>query len=121
MQHTFPQNQRLKGKTAFTVLFKEGHSAFAFPVICKFLWVTNKTKQPFKVAFVVPKKRQRLAVRRHKIKRQMTEAFRLNKHLLNHKQGFTLTCLFIYVDHKANSFETLQSAMLKTINYLNKH
>lgn len=73
-----------------------------------------------KVAFVVPKKRFKKAIDRNKIKRQITAAFRQNKHeIYSHyiSKKFALFILFIYNADEFYKYENIEEAIIK----FNKH
>ncbi|MDX1667478.1 MAG: ribonuclease P protein component [Saprospiraceae bacterium] len=77
---TFKKGERLKSRKAINTLFQKGESFARFPL--RLVWMPmyeRRSSQPVQFAVSVPKRRFRLATRRNRIKRQIREAYRLNK------------------------------------------
>ena len=72
------------------------------------------------VGFSVPKKKFRSSVHRHRIRRLMAEAWRLNKHTLypTIPEGRQLHLFFIFTDMKMPEYETVKDALLKGMGKL---
>lgn len=79
MTHGLPKDERLKGRHWFGVLFEHGQNIKRFPLKLVHTPVTETTKNLFGVS--VPKRNIPKAVNRNRIKRQIREAYRLNKSL----------------------------------------
>lgn len=79
---TFKKDERLCQFNAIEKLFTEGHSFFIHPV--KIIWMDYETgcKSPAQLLISVPKRNFKHAVDRNLIKRQIREAYRLNKNIL---------------------------------------
>lgn len=84
----FPKSERIVSKKLIDELFNsdQSHSLTAFPL--RAVWMSlpqpfQKEGIPAQVLFSVPKRRFRHAVDRNRLKRQMREAYRHNKHLLS--------------------------------------
>ncbi|MXV38823.1 ribonuclease P protein component [Flavobacteriaceae bacterium Ap0902] len=88
MRYTLKKKESLKSKNYFDAIFAHGSSAKEFPIRAIYIEFNQEnfsnTRIPSfsQVAFSVPKKRFKRAVDRNRIKRQLREAYRLNKHLL---------------------------------------
>lgn len=80
MRSTFPRNERLSGKTTFEALVSEGQSFFAHPFRITWMKATGEQESPVRIAFGVPKRNFKSAVKRNRIKRLLREAYRLHKH-----------------------------------------
>jgi ribonuclease P protein component len=79
---TFKKDERLCNFTAIEKLFNEGHSFFIHPV--KIIWMEYETgcSNSAQLLISVPKRNFKHAVARNLIKRQIREAYRLNKKIL---------------------------------------
>ena len=79
---TFTKQERLCSKILIDEIFKNGQKIKSFPFMATFLPINsneNQWEKPVKIVISVPKKRVKLAVKRNKLKRQIKEAYRLNK------------------------------------------
>jgi ribonuclease P protein component len=75
-------SERLKKSDVLTQLVSSGRSALSHPIRCTYRIIDHDGESNVKAAFTVSKKNFKSAVKRNKIKRQMREAFRLNKSIL---------------------------------------
>ncbi len=83
--HGLQKSERLCSRKAMEALFATGHQSYsAYPLRAVFL-PTEESGVRFLVS--VSKRFFKRAVRRNRIKRQIREAYRLNKHLLQPAQG----------------------------------
>lgn len=84
MSHRFPKPEHLSLQNDIDALFAAGtHSAVAFPVRAVWRKVEWNGRGPqVKVMVSVSKRKFKHAVDRNRAKRQMREAYRLNKHIL---------------------------------------
>jgi ribonuclease P protein component len=100
LKNTFTRDERLRSRIAIEALIKSGTVYFSYPL--RITWKTTDfpQNQPVQIAFAVPKKRFKLAVKRNRIKRLLRESFRLNKHsfygFLSEKQ-INLHILVVYI------------------------
>lgn len=87
----FPKSQHLSLQRDIDALFAEGNrSTVAFPVRAVWREVAWDGHSPrVKVLVSVSKRKFKHAVDRNRAKRQMREAYRLNKHLLAYNQPAT--------------------------------
>lgn len=100
MGNTLRKAERLNKKKIIEKLFtSESHSFSIFPLRVVYLPVEN-TEDTASILISVPKRRFKRAVKRNRIKRQIREAYRQNKHelqaLLKDKQ-VQLAIAFIYL------------------------
>ncbi len=73
----------------------------------------NETHQ---AAFAVPKRNFKLAVTRNKIKRQLREAYRLNKHVLTDVNGEKFALLILYIGKDNPEFDKLNASLQVLLN-----
>jgi ribonuclease P protein component len=120
---TLKKQEILKGKKNFDRLFVRGIRSDAGPLTAIRLEV-EKNSEPLKAAFLVPVKSFSRAVERNRLRRQMREAYRLNKDLLadalKHRQT-TLHLLFIYHSKSAEPFSAIQQSMVLILQRLLRH
>lgn len=82
MDEKLTKAERLRGKKLLTELFKNGRVVKSFPFILLYVPADFPGKTPAQLAISIPKKRVRLAVNRNRIRRQVRETYRKNKHIL---------------------------------------
>ena len=83
---TFGKKEKLVGKKTIDALFSGGNSRSmsAYPLRVVFMRKErNETEEPAQVMVSVSKRHFKRAVKRNRVKRQIREAYRLNKHLLH--------------------------------------
>ncbi len=79
---SFSKQDRLCSKTQIEDIFAKGKKLKTYPFIVTYLTLKQEEsdwKSPAKIVISVPKRRVKLAVKRNKLKRQIREAYRLNK------------------------------------------
>ena len=82
LHNTLPKAERLNRKRLIDQLFGgNGKSLLAFPLRMVYM-TTGPDGQTASMLVSVPKKRFKRAVKRNRVKRQVREAYRLNKQLL---------------------------------------
>ena len=100
---TLGRNERLKSKLLVDRLFNGGgsHALSAFPLRMVYLPVAREEGQAAaRILISVPKRCFKHAVDRNRVKRQVREAYRRNKHLLQPKDGQSVLLAFIWIDPK---------------------
>ena len=101
---TFRKEERLCRQLLIDRLFAGGSKSMsAFPMRLVYLPVeASEANAPVTLLISVPKKRFRRAVKRNRVKRQIREAYRKNKHILYDKleqlDGTRLAMAFIWLD-----------------------
>ena len=81
LKNTFPKAERLCGKTTIDKLYAEGKAFLSYPVRIVFR-ASQKEEIPARCMVNAPKKKFKHATDRNRIKRQIREAYRKNKHEL---------------------------------------
>jgi ribonuclease P protein component len=79
---TFKKEERLCSKKSIDFLFANGKSFYLNPFKIKWIYQDCSTNYPAQILIVVPKRYFKKAFERNKIKRQIREAYRLNKSVL---------------------------------------
>lgn len=104
---SFTKDERLCSKILIEELFLKGKKQKTFPFVATYLPIkadNNDWESQVKIVVSVPKRRVKLAVGRNKLKRQIKEAYRLNKteFYSNLKEKETNLALFLIYIGKEN-------------------
>ena len=114
MKNTFNKSERLTSKSKIDEIFATGQTLKQFPFLLKFVLDENAgTDKGLKIAFSVPKRKVKLAVKRNRIRRQLKEIYRLNKHeiLAELKNEQFLALFLIYTGQEKESFGVLEKKL----------
>ena len=111
-QFSLSKKERLKSAKSLTRLFKEGKSFAVFPLRVYYLEVAEtEDRTGIKGAFSVPKRLFRRAVDRNRLKRQMREAYRLNKSDLHSSAlEHPLDLILIYYGSEPLTYRSIEQA-----------
>ena len=104
--------ERLKGKRQIEQLFVSGRSIGAFPLRLVYI----ETEIINKVGVSVSKKHFKNAVDRNRIKRQLREVYRLQKHLLKNEEELKFTLFFLYIGKEKLSYSAIETSIKFLIN-----
>lgn len=113
---TFSRQERLKSRKMIAQLFKEGKSFVAYPL--RVIWTVPPDEEEVgvSIAISVPKKIFKTAVARNRVKRQIREAYRLNKQDLFEKlAGHSVALMLIYVAKEALPYAEIEAGIRKMI------
>ncbi|PHS67351.1 MAG: ribonuclease P protein component [Flavobacterium sp.] len=116
MNFSFPKSEKLKSRKTIELLFSEGKSFSKFPIKVFFIPVENAENT--QAGFAVPKRNFKRAVDRNRIKRQMRESYRLQKHVLNSENGLKFAIFFLYIGKEKLSYSKIETAMESLIKKL---
>ncbi len=109
MPQTFGKKQKLKSKKLIAQVFTEGKAVTKFPV--KLLYIPVETLDNHQATFAVPKKNFKSAVDRNRIKRQLREAYRLQKEQLITGSTIKFALLFLYLGKDKPNYAHLEKSV----------
>lgn len=119
-RNTFKKSERLCSRILIDSLFQgASHSVSAYPIRAIFLPVAPETQTGVSVLISVPKKRFHDAVDRNRVKRQIREAYRKNKHTLVEQAtalGKGLLIAFVYVSDKIETTDYIEKRMTRLLD-----
>ena len=114
--YRFTKEEKIVGENRIDSLFNEGKSFVAFPLRVVYLKTELSLSSPISVLVSVPKKRIKSAVKRNRIKRQVREAYRLNKHYLEaltESIDHHLDIAFVFVREELMEYSIIEKGMRK--------
>lgn len=124
-RHTLDKTERLCSKKLIERLFAGGNKSFpAFPLRVVYMTVQpDEISAEASILISVPKKRFKHAVKRNLVKRQVREAYRLNKHLLTEELKLRETpqkmvLAFIWLDNKIHPTEEVEQKVKKLLHHI---
>ena len=116
MNQNFPKSEKLKSSKTIENLFLEGKTLSKFPI--KIFFLPKENIESNLVSFAVPKRNFKLAVDRNRVKRQIREAYRLNKQMLDEIHGKKFVMLFLFLGKVKPQYAELENAMVKLLKKL---
>jgi ribonuclease P protein component len=121
MDQTFGKEYKLCSKKLIESLFKEGKSVKAFPFTLVYLRHENSADVPFQIVISAPKKINRHAHDRNRIKRVAREAIRKNKFILEDflsTNNLQLAIFLVYTSKEEMTTEQLDKKTKKIFTLL---
>jgi ribonuclease P protein component len=121
MNQSFGKEYKLCSKKLIEKIFKEGKSVKAFPFTLLFLIQENAVNVPFQLVISAPKKINRHAHDRNRIKRVVREAFRKNKFILEDflsTNNLQLAIFLVYTSKEEMTTEQLDKKTKKIFTLL---
>lgn len=101
MGNTLCKAERLNSKILIEKMFTGGSKSFSiFPLRVVYMPMEEQATVPVSILISVPKKRFKRAVKRNRVKRQIREAYRVNKHALSEilpEKQQSMCIAFIYL------------------------
>lgn len=114
MKFEFKRKNHLKSKLLIDLIFSEGKALNKSPFRLIFLEVENSDFIGAQILISVPKRRFKLAVSRNRIRRLISESYRLNSLILQQQittEKKHLAIAFIYMGKKEMSFSVIDQQM----------
>lgn len=124
--YTLRKSERTCSKIAIDNLFKGGHSRSlsAFPIRVVYLVSDTPQQEQCQIMVSVPKKCFKRAVKRNRVKRQIREAYRLNKAIVTEQmkkhEGKYLTMAFIWLDAELRDTDEIKSKMINLLGRISE-
>ncbi len=103
MKQNLPKSERLSGIIPIGKLFTDGNSFIVFPLRVVFRQSDTPEDTPVRILAGVSKKRHKKATDRNRIKRQIKEAYRLNKETIVNYFSTKKQCIHIAFFYVADS------------------
>lgn len=118
---TFHKDERLSGLKTFETLTKNGHSFFSHPF--RITWMISGAEQvyPVRIAFGVPKRNFKQAVKRNRIKRLFREAYRKQKQELYSAmelKSVKITVLLVYTAREVPTYSETEGKISLSLRRL---
>jgi len=115
MDFTFQKQEKLKHKKLIEMLFTEGKSISLFPLRIVYLQIEHNGGMPLQIGFSVPKRNIKKAVDRNRVKRQLREAYRLNKNEIYNSIDKKFIMMVIFMGNKKMNSQFIKSGMIKVL------
>lgn len=123
--YTFSKEERLCSKKLIERLFAGGNRSFpAFPLRVVYMPLSvDENPADVSILISVPKKRFKHAVKRNLVKRQVREAYRLNKHILidslkAQESPQKMVLAFIWLDNKIHATNEVEYKVKKLLHHI---
>ena len=124
-RYTFSKEERLCSKKLIERLFAGGNRSFpAFPLHVVYMPLSaDENPTDVSILISVPKKRFKHAVKRNLVKRQVREAYRLNKHILidslkAQESPQKMVLAFIWLDNKIHATNEVEYKVKKLLHHI---
>ena len=123
LKNTFKKSERLTSKSIMESVFAQGTTLKKFPLIAKYKQVEFEDQVPIKVVVSIPKRLVKKAVDRNRVRRQIKEAYRLDRtdlknNLANNK--ISLALFFIYTGKENPLYSEIEEKIHLLLNEINK-
>ena len=124
--YTLRKSERICSKIAIDNLFKGGHSRSlsAFPIRVVYLVSDTPQQEQCQIMVSVPKKCFKRAVKRNRVKRQIREAYRLNKAIVTEQmkkhESKYLAMAFIWLDAELHDTDEIKSKMINLLGRISE-
>ncbi len=108
MKQSFPKSEKLCSQLAISHTFKKGDKYFKYPFR---MYVVPNNSDTTKVLISVPKKMQKLAVSRNRLKRRTREAYRLHKNSYINSEKQSCNIAFVYLSKEIVNSEIIHQSI----------
>jgi len=109
---SFPKAERLCSKKLISQLFAKGSAFNLYPLRFVFLKAETPLPEFPEVLISVSKKYFKRAHDRNRLKRQIREAYRLNKHKIMSENGQSLSVLgIVYIGKEKNKYQLIEKKL----------
>ncbi|MCI6159846.1 MAG: ribonuclease P protein component [Prevotellaceae bacterium] len=122
---TFGKEERISSKILIDKLFGGGksRSLVAYPV--RLVYMKTERKEPGEpvasILISVPKRCFKLAVNRNRVKRQIREAYRKNKHLVRPAEGEGVAIAFIWFEKNLLKTSDVERRIVKLLRRMSEN
>jgi ribonuclease P protein component len=120
VRHTFHKAERLHSKKLIRLLFEKGIRQKLYPLL--FIYLPYPEGNTHQVLFSVPRKNFKKAVDRNRIRRQMREAYRINKHIITSHEAPSIPFLigYVYIGKIKLPYKKVEEKILTSLHRLSK-
>ncbi len=112
-----PKSERLSSQKQIQALFTEGKSFSTPPFVIRYCKLADQCLPSNQLLVSVSKRNFKRAVDRNRLKRQIREAYRLNKHLLTNMPD-KYAIAYIYTFKKMIPYKDLENKLIDSISRL---
>lgn len=119
MSYRFTKEEKLTNSKLIDALFQQGRSLKQFPFVLTYLPQTLPVQVERQVLIIAPKRNMKLAVTRNKVKRQMRELYRLQRHHIDPSEQQEVWAIR-YLGNRINNYAFLEKAFLELIQKYNE-
>ena len=116
MNASFPKSEKLCGKLIVDQLYKQGKRFVVWPLRVSYIVSPDNANR---ILIWAPKSLFRHAVDRNRLRRQMREAYRLNKEVLSHSDT-RYHIAFNYIHKTMQDYSVISKAMKKALKKLSQ-
>ena len=112
---TLTKAERLRSRKLISLLFNEGSSIVATPILMQWLLAENSDGSPLQFGVSVPKKKFKRAVDRNRLKRQMREAVRKNKLEVKNillKKNKPCAMMFVFTGREKAEYKIIEEKII---------
>jgi ribonuclease P protein component len=120
MNFKYSKKDKLKSKKQINLIFEQGASVMAYPLLIKYHELTFKDKVLLKAGVSVSKRNFKKAVDRTKIKRLLRESYRLNKPYYFDSLTQSYGIMIMYIGTEKPQFYSLNKTLKSLLNKLDK-